>query len=347
MKTMLKEFLFVAGLLAAATNCWSDNGEDRGRAALVSELAAQRSKEAEIDRQLMDLYPRLMGEADTIANGATAFNAIPIVPMAIDAVPEGVQPAVARAIDVAQNAQDIKEAQDAYKAGDYNTMIDQAYKVVSGVATGIFVNGPSEVANAVVSAAHSWGLEGTTFLANLYEFPELVSQHDALIEQKGAVHQTILSLQQEISSLDGLGNTTQNPDSDLSQTPDKPPERDWTTLDHALEIMAQQDQAFYDIAPAQPGGVDSSASLADLRRELGDLRQQLGSSEQDVERVQNDLQLEQQKDIFAQGIGAEGSTQISIPIPPGWVPCTCPDQHPGAGIFVNGVQYHTPVLHCR
>jgi len=87
--------------------------------------------------------------------------------------------------------------------------------------------------------------------------------------------------------------------------------------------------------------------VPELRQSLQDLRQQLGTSEQDLRRIESELQIEEQKAIADQAAGAQGPGQITIPIPPGWVQCECPAQHPGAGIFVNGVQWHTPALHCQ
>ncbi len=88
-------------------------------------------------------------------------------------------------------------------------------------------------------------------------------------------------------------------------------------------------------------------SVAELRQSLQDLRQQLGASEQGLRRIESELQIEEQKTIADRAVGAQGLGQITIPIPPGWVQCECPAQHPGAGIFVNGVQWHTSALHCR
>lgn len=103
----------------------------------------------------------------------------------------------------------------------------------------------------------------------------------------------------------------------------------------------------FDIAPDHPSMIDPSVSLSQLRQALLNLKRQQSSSEEQLQRAEMEFQLEQQKDQTAQS-GAQGlPIQITIPIPPGWVPCQCPNQHPGAGIFVNGVQYHTPLLHCQ
>jgi len=102
----------------------------------------------------------------------------------------------------------------------------------------------------------------------------------------------------------------------------------------------------FGINSANPDIVEP-ASVPELRRTLENLQQQLSSSNQAVRRAQDGLRLEEQKNIAAGVNGAQEPMRITIPIPPGWVPCTCPDQHPGAGIFVNGVQYHTPALHCQ
>ncbi len=110
---------------------------------------------------------------------------------------------------------------------------------------------------------------------------------------------------------------------------------------------SNSDPGIFGIAPTHPEIVDPSSSLPRLRQTLQDLKQQLNSSGQDLQQAQNELQLEEQKDRAAQSSAQGFAVQITIPIPPGWVPCECPDQHPNAGIFVNGVQYHTPFLHCR
>ncbi len=47
--------------------------------------------------------------------------------------------------------------------------------------------------------------------------------------------------------------------------------------------------------------------------------------------------------------GNFGATYTPVPqqkIPPGWIRCECPDDHPDAGMVVNGVRWHAPVLHC-
>jgi hypothetical protein len=102
----------------------------------------------------------------------------------------------------------------------------------------------------------------------------------------------------------------------------------------------------FETAPANPEIIDPSAGLLKLRQAVQDLRQKLSSSQQALRQAQNDLQIEEQRDLENQ-TSTDGTFQIRIEVPPGWVPCTCPDQHPGAGIFVNGVQYHTPFLHCQ
>jgi hypothetical protein len=47
--------------------------------------------------------------------------------------------------------------------------------------------------------------------------------------------------------------------------------------------------------------------------------------------------------------GNFSTTYTPVPeqkIPPGWIRCECPDDHPDAGMVVRGVRWHAPVLHC-
>ena len=157
----------------------------------------------------------------------------------------------------------------------------------------------------------------------------------------------------EVQALRAIDNATRNPDLTLQPLPARQ-EPDWSPLDQAIEDMRKEDQTILEAedqqlqnAPAHPDIVDPSENLPQIRQTLQDLQQQLNSSSQDLQQAQNQLQFQQQQDQAAQNSGPGMSLQIAIPVPPGWVPCTCPDQHPGAGIFVNGVQYHTPLLHCQ
>ena len=82
-----------------------------------------------------------------------------------------------------------------------------------------------------------------------------------------------------------------------------------------------------------------------LRNQLHDLNTEVGADDRDFAKAQTERQ-----QIERMG----SSTSTSLPslqpmqpqIPAGWVPCECPADHPKAGIFVNGVQYHTPLLRC-
>lgn len=88
-------------------------------------------------------------------------------------------------------------------------------------------------------------------------------------------------------------------------------------------------------------------SLEELQRNLQWSKEQQATAEQDLAAAQKELTREQVEDLKSQSADSQSHSAIKVTVPPGWVPCTCPDQHPGAGIFVNGVQYHTPALHCQ
>ena len=43
---------------------------------------------------------------------------------------------------------------------------------------------------------------------------------------------------------------------------------------------------------------------------------------------------------------SDGEVKSELQIPPGWIICKCPAQHPGLGKIFNGVQYHDPRFMC-
>lgn len=127
--------------------------------------------------------------------------------------------------------------------------------------------------------------------------------------------------------------------------------------DHApiSEIEQDYQDAYADSLTSAPASATEFTNLLgkarsknqNLDTEVGTLRNQLRDQNQQMTDLDKELTKAQvQSAQTVSGNGAITSPSLQPQIPPGWVPCTCPSDHPNAGLFVNGVQYHTPLLHC-
>jgi hypothetical protein len=96
-----------------------------------------------------------------------------------------------------------------------------------------------------------------------------------------------------------------------------------------------------DQARSRNQGLDNR--ISSLRNQLRDQNQQMTDLDKELIKVQTQSP---QTDSGNGAVAQITSPSLQAQIPPGWVPCTCPSDHPNAGLFVNGVQYHTPVLRC-
>jgi hypothetical protein len=183
-----------------------------------------------------------------------------------------------------------------------------------------------------------------------------------------------------IGSCEGRGSAT------ISQQPSPVNSSDMTDLDKAIQFLdwfdkgnrsfhsPEERQQFYINFPglrkyetiaetSSPASDPSAADQAEfskllgqaqarsqsLQQDVGGLRDQLHDLNTEVSNVDRDFtkaQVDRQKLEQANPSSPLSLSPAQPRIPPGWVPCTCPPDHPGAGIFVNGVQYHTPLLRC-
>jgi hypothetical protein len=292
---------------------------------------------------------------------------------------------------VALNANDVKDAHDAYVANDWKTALDKTYSVVSDIAKQILPKPVQDAADFTYTVSKS--SPGT--MASVLEYFGAQAKVRAVFDQWIQAKQDLANLQSGgisiLTQSDIADSLTFDPSTltpaemaarernqaiiareTLNHTQHADGTSDATDLDKALNEsmtreMGPKNPYLPDfLIPSATSGdtprnyicqsgpctleqwtADPTVTLPELKKEMQNLRQQLGSSEQDVGRAQDELRLEKQKESAAQTSRAQETIQITIPIPPGWVPCTCPDQHPGAGIFVNGIQYHTPALRCR
>jgi len=96
-----------------------------------------------------------------------------------------------------------------------------------------------------------------------------------------------------------------------------------------------------DQAQSRNQSIDSEISA--LRGQLRDQNSEMTNLDNEFIRAQADRT---QSEAFD-----KATAQFALPlpqptIPSSWVPCTCPADHPNAGLLVNGVRWHTPLLNC-
>jgi len=85
-----------------------------------------------------------------------------------------------------------------------------------------------------------------------------------------------------------------------------------------------------------------------LNNELQQTQAQINGLQRDVAGAQAQVASARQTIVDAQQ-PISSNTGLGLPrprIPAGWVPCTCPDKHPHAGLLVNGTRYHSAALNC-
>jgi chromosome segregation ATPase len=112
--------------------------------------------------------------------------------------------------------------------------------------------------------------------------------------------------------------------------------------DPTSSSAADQGEFSKSLGEAQARRQSLQQDVGGLRNELRNLNTEVGKVDQDFSKAQVDRQQIERTSASS----LEPLSPIQPQIPDGWVPCTCPPDHPRAGIFVNGTQYHTPVLQC-
>jgi hypothetical protein len=104
-----------------------------------------------------------------------------------------------------------------------------------------------------------------------------------------------------------------------------------------------------------PSPVDFNNSLSRAQQNQDAASQQLQQTQAQVNDLQTQISQAQAQVTSTRQSIADARQPISAPtrlglptprIPAGWVPCTCPDQHPHAGLLVNGTRYHSAALNC-
>jgi DNA repair exonuclease SbcCD ATPase subunit len=170
----------------------------------------------------------------------------------------------------------------------------------------------------------------------------------ALEAKLGTVNQRLsegkVAIQDQVDALKDIENRIENPDITLQPTP-MPRVPDWTALDTAIENMRREDQRFLTGEDSQ---LQANGAVTDILQRARQRQDNLSTVENVVREMNADLDAQiASAQTVAQALAAQQATGIKIRIPADWVPCTCPDQHVGAGIIVDGVQYHTPLLHCQ
>ena len=123
--------------------------------------------------------------------------------------------------------------------------------------------------------------------------------------------------------------------------PDKPFDADSLLSGEELAkaFLLLSDPSHFESAfdQSQQANASLDNSLQELRSKLNDIANGVVSLKSETRGLEAKMAAAQQ---------SSGTMDSSIPIPPGWVPCTCPDRHPNAGPLINGARYHSAALDC-
>jgi hypothetical protein len=106
--------------------------------------------------------------------------------------------------------------------------------------------------------------------------------------------------------------------------------------------------------PGDPSPGDFSSAIDRARQNQDSFNREFEQTQAQVNNLQDQIvqaqdQLKSAEQTVASANQQIGSKPISLPrprIPAAWVPCTCPDRHPHAGLLVGGTRYHSAELHC-
>jgi hypothetical protein len=117
---------------------------------------------------------------------------------------------------------------------------------------------------------------------------------------------------------------------------------------NAAKIITAQDAAMLTIQSPLDQIARAKASANQRAADSQDVRASISQSETDFAIAVSDQTAAQ-----AQQRQSGTTARMLIPpdllkraIPPDWVPCTCPETHPNAGLLLNGQRWHTPSLTC-
>ena len=138
-----------------------------------------------------------------------------------------------------------------------------------------------------------------------------------------------------------LDVTSIGPETSIGTSPSDP-------ISDLKKIVNQEIEQLESTNASPQAGRMSSSQIADILQRARQRRSDLSNAEIAAQKSNDDLDQQlADAQTQAQKLKAQQVQGFTISVPSGWVPCQCPAQHPGAGIIVNGVQYHTPLLHCH
>jgi hypothetical protein len=115
--------------------------------------------------------------------------------------------------------------------------------------------------------------------------------------------------------------------------------------DHAEYQLVRQDCMDFVVAAATDLGYPTPPrSPTQLPTEWFDQFKPMAEKEQ-ARRAQVAMEAQQQEEARQREEESEKEEEAKR-IPPGWVPCSCPNVHAPYGKWINGVLYHPNNLHC-
>ncbi len=346
-RQMVRQVLTVLILGSFVTGSLSHGQSSGGPSSLQSRLAQTARQRADNQKLMWDA-------ADGFASKCLDF-----------ATSQGEVSSSENFTRIAEVAHELK-AQASQQGG----MVDLT--LVSELGRLLFLEGMTRVNEAAGTISDIFNAFGAlpTFPLMLQDYVNFVNAS----HEDGRLRDVEISLQAQLdnSVLNNTDNSVSNntdvsPDTQAKPPlPDQPPQaqpRDLSELDDALVLLR--------FAETKDWSVEDKDNVARIAKEYPDIDNQyraaiarevntdilerarqrqndLSNAENAARRSNSDLDAQiASAQAIAQTLAAQQAHGIKITIPADWVPCTCPDQHVGAGIIVNGVQYHTPLLHCQ
>jgi hypothetical protein len=127
---------------------------------------------------------------------------------------------------------------------------------------------------------------------------------------------------------------------DHGSTASREPSATKNVSDKAASADAAKAHEILQTAKEKSEGLKVESTRAD--EQLRKANSDLAESEAQLRQAEQDLQKAEQSNSRTQ----LSPDLLKSVLPNDWVPCTCPDRHPNAGLFFEGRRWHTPALKC-
>jgi hypothetical protein len=249
-------------------------------------------------------------------------------------------------------ANELGEAQEAKQRGDYDGAMASLKRIIDASIPIIVEEYAGEIPNLrdfLRRRARNLA-QGLTVGEPLLTFADA---NGAMIQQYVNLKRTVAQHEKAKADLSLFveaprPRASRRQEEKLDPPPPPRPPKWYEELDGTIRIMELVDLASMNgLDSASPQYRQAPTELERLQGESADMErlQRAADQEERVERAERTAaaRAAMAGQPFDKSLGA---LDLRALLPSDWVPCQCPPAHPGAGMLVDGVQYHTPLLHC-